>query len=96
VIGLKRKVAHSTLNIVANLLAEGRRRDLSAASKDLVNDLVCCFVEVPEAMYPEYVGTARWFYSGDVFPPLADTGHRGTDISHGLNLQAIATNDGNP
>ncbi len=68
VIGLKREVAHSTLNIVATLLAEGRRLDLSSSSNDLFNDLACCFVEVPRAMYPQYVGTARWFYGGNAFP----------------------------
>ena len=40
VIGLKREVAHPTLNIVSTLLAEGRRLDLSASSNDLFNDLV--------------------------------------------------------
>lgn len=66
-IGLKREVAHTTLNIVADLLANGKRPDLSAANDELFNH-VCCFVEVPRSMYREYVGTAIWFYGGDAFP----------------------------
>jgi Domain of unknown function (DUF4262) len=68
VIGLKREVAHSTLNIVATQLAEGRRPDLGLPSDELFNDFACCFVEVPKPTYQEYVGTARWFYGGDAFP----------------------------
>jgi hypothetical protein len=68
VIGLKREVAHSTLNIVAIQLAEGRRLDLASATDELFNDFACCFVEVPKPMYREYVGTARWFHGGDAFP----------------------------
>jgi len=68
VIGLKREVAHSTLNIVATQLAEGTRLDLALASDELFNDFACCFVEVPKPMYREYMGTARWFHGGDAFP----------------------------
>ncbi len=68
VIGLKKDVAHSTLNIVATQLAEGRRLDLASASDDLFNDISCCFVEVPKSIYREYVGTAGWFYGGSNFP----------------------------
>ena len=68
VIGLKREVAHSTLNIVATLLADGRRIDLAVPSDELFNNFWCCFVEVPKPIYREYVGTARWFYDGDDFP----------------------------
>lgn len=68
VLGLKHEVAHSTLNIVATRLAEGRRLDLALASDELFNNVACCFVEVPKAIYREYVGTARWFYGGDDFP----------------------------
>jgi len=68
VIGLKRDVAHATLNIVATQLAEGRRLDLAADNDDLFNEIPCCFVEVPKSAYREYVGTARWFYGGNDFP----------------------------
>jgi uncharacterized protein DUF4262 len=67
-IGLKRDVAHSTLNIVATQLAEGRHLNLASASDVLFNDISCCFVEVPKSSYREYVGIARWFYGGSDFP----------------------------
>jgi hypothetical protein len=68
VIGLKREVAHSTLNLVAMQLAEGRRLDLASASDELFNDISFCFIEVSKQLYGEYVGTARWFYGGNDFP----------------------------
>ena len=68
VIGLKREVAHATLNIVATQLAEGRRLDLALSSDELLNNAACCFVEAPKPMYRQYVGTAQWFYGGADFP----------------------------
>jgi Domain of unknown function (DUF4262) len=96
VIGLKREVAHSTLNIVATQLAEGTRLDLALASDELFNDFACCFVEVPTPMYREYVGTARWFYGGDAFPLYQIIWLSGDGYSLGMSLRARATSNGNP
>jgi len=90
-IGLKRDVAHSTLNIVATQLAEGRHLDLASASDVLFNDIACCFVEVPKSSYREYVGTARWFYGGSDFPL-----HHGKATSLGMTSRVAASSNGNP
>jgi uncharacterized protein DUF4262 len=67
IVGLKSDVAHSTLNIVARLLAEGRSLDLAAISDELFEGVSCCFVEVPKTSFREFVGTACWFYGGTDF-----------------------------
>jgi hypothetical protein len=67
-IGLKREIAHATLNIVATQLGDGRRPDLASPSDHLFNDFACCFVEVPKSMYRAYLGTAIWFYERSDFP----------------------------
>jgi hypothetical protein len=68
IVGLKREVAHSVLNIVATGLKEGNRPDLGAMNHDLLEGYACCFVEVAKSHYRDYVGTARWYYKGDLFP----------------------------
>jgi hypothetical protein len=68
IVGLKREVAHGVLNIVATGLAKGDRPDLETPNQDLLEGYACCFVEVSKSHYRDYVGTARWYYKGDMFP----------------------------
>jgi hypothetical protein len=68
VVGLKREAAHAVLNIVAGTIAAGGTLDYSRSTDELLEGYSCCFVEVPTRHYYEYVGIARWFYSGNKFP----------------------------
>jgi hypothetical protein len=68
IVGLKQDVAHAVLNNVAVDLKKGIKPDLASPTGDLLENYMCCYIEVPKSQYREHVGTARWYYGGNDFP----------------------------
>ncbi len=68
IFGLSAKIAHHILAIAADAAKAGKPLDLSQPTDALLNDYVCCFVEVPRTEYYEHVGYCRWYYQGNDFP----------------------------
>ena len=68
--GLPDKVAHSVLNLIGTSVKNGDRFQVGKRSSDLFERHEAVFVKFPVAAYHDYLGYARWFYSGDEFPAL--------------------------
>lgn len=68
IIGLPVKVAHQILATVADAARSSAPLDLTQSTDALINDYMCCFVEVPLTEYYEHVGYCRWYYRGNGFP----------------------------
>ena len=68
IFGLSAKVAHQILATVADAAKSSAPLDLAQPTDALINDYMCCFVEVPLTEYYEHVGYCRWYYQGDGFP----------------------------
>ncbi|MEF3083613.1 DUF4262 domain-containing protein [Luteimonas sp. SMYT11W] len=68
IFGLSAKVAHQMLSIAADAAKSGAPIDLTKPTDALLNDYMCCFVEVPLSQYYEHVGFCRWYYHGNGFP----------------------------
>jgi hypothetical protein len=68
IIGRSRATAHHILNTVATGLDDNHRLDLTRTTLELLPHTQCCFIEVAERYYHDYVGFARWFYRGKHFP----------------------------
>jgi hypothetical protein len=68
IFGLSAKVAHQILAIAADAAKSGAPIDLTQPTDALINDYLCCVVEVPASQYYEHVGYCRWYYQGNGFP----------------------------
>jgi len=68
VFGLKPDSAHAIFNIVAKAAARGSPIPLDRACSDLLESYDCVFLEVPRALYGEFVLSAIWFHEGTDFP----------------------------
>ncbi len=68
--GLPDKVAHAVLNLIGASVKSGHRFQAGQRSSDLFEQHESAFVTFPVAAYHDYLGYARWFYSGDEFPAL--------------------------
>ena len=68
IFGLSAQIAHQILAIAADAAKAGAPLDLAQPTDALLNDYICCFVEVPRTEYYENVGYCRWYYQGNNFP----------------------------
>ena len=68
IFGLGENIAHQNLAIAVEKIHRGNPIDLATSTDALLNEYLCCFVEVPKAQYAEHVGLCEWFYEGDDFP----------------------------
>ena len=68
IFGLPSKVAHQILCIAADQAKCGNPIDLSQPTSALLNDYSCCFAEVSNTHYDNYVGYCIWYYEGKTFP----------------------------
>ena len=65
-------MASNVINGVRDEAHSGKKYADGDVSSDIFVGLKACFVEVPFEQYPEYLGTALWFYrkSPQPFPCL--------------------------
>ena len=71
--GMNADPAAAIINEVREHVAKGRKfSDGEVSDEILANDYQVCFWNVPVMVYPEYLGTALWFYRkcSVVFPCL--------------------------
>jgi uncharacterized protein DUF4262 len=68
--GLPDKVAHSVLNLIGAGVKGGLQLHDGDRSRHFLERHECAFVAFPVTAYHDYLGYARWFYSGDGFPVL--------------------------
>jgi len=68
--GLQQEVAHSVLNLIGAAVKSGQRFRTGERSREFLEQHECAFVAFPIEAYHDYLGYARWFYTGDEFPAL--------------------------
>jgi Domain of unknown function (DUF4262) len=68
IIGRSRATAQHILNTVATGLDNDQRLDLASTTLDLLPGTPCCFIEVSQRHYHDYVGFARLVLRGKPFP----------------------------
>jgi Domain of unknown function (DUF4262) len=62
IFGMSPRHATRIINIVRDDAASGKKYVDGDVSDDFLVGLKVCFVKVPLEQYPEYLGTAMWFY----------------------------------
>jgi hypothetical protein len=62
IFGLDPDVSVPIINDVRDRAAKGQKFFVGDVSEDILVGHKVCFVEVPLVLYPEYLGTAIWFY----------------------------------
>jgi hypothetical protein len=68
IVGLPSNIAHEIINIAVEAIQRTQPIDLSKPTDELLKAYSCCFVEVPQSAYRDYVGFGLWFYEGAKFP----------------------------
>lgn len=70
IMGLDVEKAHAILALAAEEVEGGRRYLGGELSDDFLKGYACRLHQIPRESYPDYLGYARWLYSGDDFPAL--------------------------
>lgn len=68
--GLKLETMHSLINFVGDKIKSGSRFKHGQVVTDILEGYEVMFVNVPKHHYPEFLGTAQWFYKNDDFTVL--------------------------
>lgn len=58
------------VNSIGDLIREGHRFEDGTETDRLLEGYACRFRQVPNDVYPDYLGYAMWFYRPDAFPAV--------------------------
>ena len=102
VFGLPQKVSHRVLNLIGGAVKEGQQFRAGTRSSEILEMHECAFLAFPIRAYRDYLGYARWFYSGDEFPALQCVWPDGQGVfpwepgasAHSKSLQPMPCFDG--